>query len=780
MSHGISLTVLVLSYSATFISCVNQEIKAAEVAFNLKVGLYANNYLSDGSFNRDGAQSVAGFLMAIKEINRSPTLLPNVHLSVALRGGSGAYGAITAAQSFMTANFSTNSHGRRVPSSSFIRNNPIGVDVVLGAGDDIETVQTNQVLNYFKIVQLHTVAVTTDLGIGVNYPYKVQTTPIISYQGLVLQHMLCNYFNIAKVTVFATDDNNGLKSVHELIDSTYCSIKLLTSHTLSVGNNDFTSAISLAKMSGSRIFVLFMPTSSTAMLLEQAFELGLLVEGTQVFGNSLTTESSICSLFKNPGNAKSIMRGFIGLKYSPLFAVHSTSIGRDFAKRFSQQADTVHFAKDGTKICDNSTDDTNRHLYQRQAGGGVSQIGCSGLAYSTFLPNGTNMYPFTPHAYDAVYALAQGIHQILLVGGKNTISGDLLHSHLINGVGFKGASGEIKFKNALSETLYYSLGDREVGHTYLLYNFNEANYDASPSLDGLALVAKWSIESGDVLSCASDSQLVKGGNCISGFTYRNTNNLPCTDTPPPITVDLPAAIELFLVFMGTAVLLVVSISLCVMLKYSQSRLIKASQPSMIYLIHLGCFLGGVRTIVGGMPYSDLSCQLSFYTGHLTLCITYLPLLAKIWRLQRVFNNKSLKRLKLSWRLVITSTVAIIILFASYLALALIVGKPHKSFVTIEEYNQVTNTLICSYDVPGFQISLYVMELVSIGYSMVLINKIKDIPDPIDDVRFYVTGAYDCHWKMFSHHLVYSLATALFDYFFFISYVSFLIFFSLLC
>jgi 7 transmembrane sweet-taste receptor of 3 GCPR len=186
---------------------------------------------------------------------------------------------------------------------------------------------------------------------------------------------------------------------------------------------------------------------------------------------------------------------------------------------------------------------------------------------------------------------------------------------------------------------------------------------------------------------------------------------------------------------------VVLISFCVMLKYSQSRLIKASQPSMIYLIHLGCFLGGVRTIVGGMPYSDSSCRLAFYTGHLTLCVTYLPLLAKIWRLQKVFNNKSLKRLRLSWRLVITSTVGIIVAFAGYLAVAMVVGEPHKAFVTVEENNQVTNTLNCSYNIPGFQISLYTLELLGIAYSMVLINKIKDIPDPLDEVRFYITGEY---------------------------------------
>ena len=89
MTYGISVTVLALSFYATFISCVNQEIKAAEVVFNLKVGLYANSHLSDGTSSDDGAQSVAGFLMAINEINKSPTILPNVHLSVALRGGSG-------------------------------------------------------------------------------------------------------------------------------------------------------------------------------------------------------------------------------------------------------------------------------------------------------------------------------------------------------------------------------------------------------------------------------------------------------------------------------------------------------------------------------------------------------------------------------------------------------------------------------------------------------------------------------------------------------------------
>jgi Receptor family ligand binding region/7 transmembrane sweet-taste receptor of 3 GCPR len=710
----------------------------------LKIGLYANAFLSNGSSDDNGAQSIAGFLMAIKEINSIPTILPNIRLAVALRSGRGVYGAITAAQAFTTANFSIDSHGKRVPDSTFIRNNPVGVDIILGAGNDIETEQTNQVLNYYKIVQLHTVATSTDLGVGQNYPYKVQTTPIIAYQGMVLQHMLCDYFKIGKIAVIATDDTNGLKSVIEIGDGNYCPLKSISVQSFAIGVSDFTSIISTIKSSGARIFVLFMPSTSAAMFLEQAYDLGLLTEGTQVFGNSLTMEGSIRSHFKNPSNTKNIMRGFIGIKYSPNFAVHATPVGRGFAQRFGQQVDTVGTASDGSITCNNSTDDTNENLYHPQTGQGLSQSACSGLRFSRFRSNGSNsniingMYQFTPHAYDAVYALAQGIQRILAVHSRDDITGDLLHSTFINDIYFHGATGLVKFFGGMSNYLY-AMGDREVGHTYLMYNFNDEVFDANNGTDGLALVASWSLEKGGVTSCAEDADLVRGGNCVSGFTYRTVDNSPCTDMPPDIYIELSVHMGRAMTALGSVVVIVVAIFFILIFRYRRSRLIKASQPSMIYIIHLGCLFGGMRTIIGGMSVSDASCTAAFWTGHLAFGLTFSALLVKTWRVHRVVNNKSLKRVKITGNAITGITCTVISCLCCYLLVTTVVGKPHLSYLSSEVSNQMTRNAICSFTYPEFSTALYAIEALSLVYGARLCYATKNAPDAINEAYFIASG-----------------------------------------
>jgi ABC-type branched-subunit amino acid transport system substrate-binding protein len=711
----------------------------------LKIGLYANAFLSNGSSDDNGAQSLAGFLMAIREINSIPSILPNIRLAVALRSGRGVYGAITAAQAFTTANFSIDSQGKRVPDSTFIRNNPVGVDVILGAGNDVETEQTNQVLNYFKIVQLHTVATSTDLGVGQDYPYKIQTTPIISYEAMVLQHMLCFYFNIEKIAIIATDDNNGLKSVVEIGDGNYCSLKSISVQSFALGVSDFTNIISTAKLSGARIFVLFMPSSSAAMFLEQAYDQGLLTEGTQVFGNSLTMEDPISSHFKNPSNAKNIMRGFIGIKYSPNFAVHATPVGRGFAHRFGQQVDTVGTASDGSTTCSNSTDDTNESLYQPQTAHGLSQSACSGLRFSRFRSNGSvsnsanGIYQFTPHAYDAVYALAQGIQRILAVHGRDDINGDLLHSTFINDIYFYGATGLVKFYGGMSNYLYYAMGDREVGHTYLMYNFNDEVYDASNRTNGLALVASWSLETGGVTLCSEDPELVMGGNCVSGFTYRTVDNSPCTDMPPDIYVELSVHMGRAMTALGSVVVIVVATFFILIFKYRRSRLIKASQPSMIYIIHLGCLFGGMRTIVGGMSVDDASCTAAFWTGHLAFGLTFSALLVKTWRVHRVVNNKSLKRVKITGNTITGITCTVISCLCFYLIITTVVGKPHLSYLSSEVSNQITRNAICSFTYPEFSTALYAIEALSLMYGARLCYATKNAPDAINEAYFIASG-----------------------------------------
>lgn len=713
----------------------------------LKIGLYANNFLASGSYDDNGAQSLAGFLMAINEINSIPSILPNVRLSVAFRSGSGVYGAITAAQAFTTANFTIDSSGKRVLESTFIRDNPIGVDVILGAGNDDETEQINQVLNHFRIVQLHTVATSTILGVGQNFPYKVQTTPIISYEGMVLQHILCYHFAYEKIAIFATDDIDGIKSTIEIGDGNYCQIETIILQTFPADTTDFTTMISNAKASGAQIFVLFVPSATAARLLEQALDQGLLAEGTQVFGNSISMRSSIWSYFVDQSKAKDIMRGFIGIRYIPQYGVYSSDVGRGFAQRFNLQDDTISINALGVRLCNNSTDDTGQYLYQSHNSSDGSMT-CSGLQFKRFFRNGKNLFPFTAHAYDAVYALAQGVQRILSVGTKDSINGDSLHETFINDIYFEGATGLVKFYPGMANFNFYAKGDREVGNTYFLYNFKSAVYDSTQGRKGYVPVAMWSLETGGVTPCTADNSNLLGVVCDTEFEYRTADNQPGSDTPPDIILRYPVQNVGSLIAVGTLVIICVLGSFSIIVKYRMSRLIRASSPAMIYIIHFGCLIGGIRTAIGGVNITDFSCCAVFWTGHLAFGVTFSALLVKTWRVHKVVNNKTLKRVRITGNQTVYMTCGMILGLCFYLLIATIVGKPHVDYVTIEYANQVSHMPICSFVYPELSTTLMVIEAASLMYGARLCYATKDAPDAINEAYFIASGK---HPDSYFHH-----------------------------
>ena len=152
----------------------------------IKLGGYFNviNPANNSQFNPLQAQSLAAFMMAVKEINANVNLLPNYELRVAVRSGVDDFsGAISGAEYLsLTAPFQYYAN----PSSMYVSGTNIGVDIVVGAGSNIETTGMDQFFNGRQLIQVHTVANDPQLQVGANYPYKIATIPISSFEGILL------------------------------------------------------------------------------------------------------------------------------------------------------------------------------------------------------------------------------------------------------------------------------------------------------------------------------------------------------------------------------------------------------------------------------------------------------------------------------------------------------------------------------------------------------------------------------------------------------------------
>lgn len=157
----------------------------------IKVGGYFNviNPSNVSQLNLQQAQSMAAFMMAINEINDNANLLPNFELRVVVRSATDDFsGAVRAAEYLsLDAEFQKFIN----PSSMYVSGTNKGVDVVIGAGSNIETTGMNQFFNGREIVQVHTVANDPQLQVGANYPYKIATVPTSSFGGVdILLYMV--------------------------------------------------------------------------------------------------------------------------------------------------------------------------------------------------------------------------------------------------------------------------------------------------------------------------------------------------------------------------------------------------------------------------------------------------------------------------------------------------------------------------------------------------------------------------------------------------------------
>lgn len=95
-----------------------------------------------------------------------------------------------------------------------------GVAAVVGSLSSQNTKASDQLLAAFEVVQSHSksmilqyniflaalnigMAMDTDLGDGLTYPYKIQTSPIDAYEAELLQELMCNYYKFRKIGIFA-------------------------------------------------------------------------------------------------------------------------------------------------------------------------------------------------------------------------------------------------------------------------------------------------------------------------------------------------------------------------------------------------------------------------------------------------------------------------------------------------------------------------------------------------------------------------------------------------
>lgn len=140
-------------------------------------GLFAFFRLS-GEAVPSGQQRLAVFLMAVKEINNSTSILPRTKIKVSVKDTRYDTG-----RSFFSALELAGASSKRK-----------GIDACIGAATSMESDAAATVFSQFSTVQISYAATSPLLSFRINSPYFARTCPSDSFQGSAMAALVATHY----------------------------------------------------------------------------------------------------------------------------------------------------------------------------------------------------------------------------------------------------------------------------------------------------------------------------------------------------------------------------------------------------------------------------------------------------------------------------------------------------------------------------------------------------------------------------------------------------------
>ena len=491
-----------------------------------------------------------------------------------------------------------------------------------------------------------------------------------------------------------------LKSARDL------EVKVLSRSYFAAGETDFDSLILEALATGARIFVLFMSAADMSSLLIAGSEAGLFNEGSQIIVSDPYVQRSSW-ISHTQTEVAAIYKGVIGFTISTI-PDYSTKKAQQFLSDYLNLANTT--PDPITHMCNLECDDTEKtqsdhgqcnYLHQKRifSGAGITPYyNCTGTNFTALQRDGSDIDLGVMRTYDAVWLMAITIQRNLNATGQlksNDINvGQALFTTLVDNISYVGVTGLLSFSNDYDQTdSHYGEGDRISGLKYDIMNFDPISFINNNSDEsGFQKIGTWTVE--------------KRSNITSFVTYNTIDNSVPIDSPPRVILSMTPMFKFILLILGTILLILSVFIIIVIWFYRKKRLLKTIQLKMQYLILIGTLFGSVRVYSGSLVVSDINCSIQIWSEHLCIWFIFIPIMLKTWRIHKIVNTKSLKRITISQNFILKIFIYDIICVVSYLALlqVLEISTPIKVNYLYEIGIHPFSDSKCSARIPGKYIS----------------------------------------------------------------------------
>lgn len=580
----------------------------------------------------DAEQQLQAFLMAIKEINddTQTTLLPNYHLQFKMGDSQ---------SSFFTA------CSRAMTPAKQVTNYPYYRALFTSVSDSyIEAISSmlNEGEQFKELFYMVTNARTTYLSKGREHPYKGRLIPPITHSDDVFSSVAGKRLKFKRVAVISTVDYFAAISLEGFLAGN--TFQILSKQIVQSGTGqDFSSEIRAVKDSGARIILVFADAATTADIIGQGMTKGMVKEGSLLFiHEAATTATMIKSIKSNYPNVDltRLSKTLLGVQHNSRYGLKSTAKGSSFLSSWTAQTPTQSPSFSPTSATTPTCPPTSRP-WNSPASGTLppTDCGCDFETVPTSSPSLNPTYsvptpapvfytatpqtcagitdfasvtadtidPNAPYVYDSVYAVAHALHYLLethqLTPNETYPSANNMMDALINHVSFEGASGPVSFskglyrEDGLPTADLIGKGDRLNGHAFDLVKYSTDAVSTSPWV----AVGLWSGDSVWQLCDENADIEVLGVTTACGtekFVYSTANGLRPKDRYDDVHLEMTSGLVGFLVFLGTAGLLIVIVLSLYLLVHKKNKHVKNAQPPMLAMVLLGQLLAAIRVIIG--------------------------------------------------------------------------------------------------------------------------------------------------------------------------------------
>jgi hypothetical protein len=551
-----------------------------------------------------------------------------------------------------------------------------------------------------------------------------------SHEGAAIQNHVCQF--ATKVLLFVGTDAEDIDAMSEFTDESVCALHIFSSVVIRSEDSNFAAEIAHAKSFGARAFIFFLHARQVAGLLEQGYAADLFHEGITI---SLSSRgiTNITQYFSADADISSLMMATFSYHYNPEYFMNKTAESISFASRWRKQNNTAGNFVDDNIVCNDALDgDGDYHLYEA-VDPITNRIVCTGLNFSVYDELGFSIQPNTALTYDATIMAAMALDFAIrneLDYNDYTVIQDIL----VNNVTLAGVTGPLVLSKGFPQYRYAGRNTRSGGTVFRLTNFNPTMYSngyTSPE-DFMVPVGFFDTYTQTFVSCGAF-----GPACFPAV-YSSADDgsqyIPPPDFNPTISVKLRTAYSaIFHAMAGILIFMVFAFGVFVIVN-RRSKVIKASQPTLLACILIGGLLGAARISIGGTDKNDTLCAAEFWVGHLAFIIMIGSLFGKSYRVHRIVNTKGLRHVTFTafeaFRILLGIVAAAII----YLIIASIVGDPDMHYLRSFKANQETHWKYCSMDYSQFQTALFALEFIFLITGFRICWEIRNVPDLVNESK----------------------------------------------